>query len=141
MADPMPGGAELDREFRRATGAGRRAAVREPRARAASFDPATGRLVELVNGAVFMVPAALLQGLAGASAEDLGEVQVGPGGGALPWEALDVELAMPGLLQGVFGTRAWMDRPGDRADGSVAATRGNKANDKPSPRSTVLSCT
>lgn len=110
MAEPIPASdAELEREIDRAMRAGRRAAAREPRARAARYDPATGRLVvELVNGATFMVPVSLLQGLADAAADDLAAVEVVPGGAALHWERLDADLGVPALLNGQFGTAAWM---------------------------------
>lgn len=81
----------------------------EPRARAASFDPATRRVrIELKNGCAFEFPADLGQGLRGASAEDLAQIQVFPGGIGLRWATLDVDLSVTGLVSGVFGTRAWM---------------------------------
>lgn len=81
----------------------------EPRARAATFDPATRRVrIELKNGCVFEFPADLGQGLRGASADDLAHIEVFPGGIGLRWDSLDVDLSVTGLVSGVFGTRAWM---------------------------------
>ncbi len=65
-------------------------------------------VVELTNGAFFGFPAALGQGLAGATRAELADVEVSPGGEALRWPRLDVDLRVPALLGGVFGTRAWM---------------------------------
>jgi hypothetical protein len=81
----------------------------EPRAVSAAFDPATRRVrIELKNGCAFEFPADLGQGLRGASAEDLAQIQVFPGGIGLRWATLDVDLSVTGLVSGVFGTRAWM---------------------------------
>jgi hypothetical protein len=55
-----------------------------------------------------MFPHHLAQGLAGATADDLAVVEVTPSGIGLHWENLDVDLTVPGLLQGIYGTKAWM---------------------------------
>ena len=82
----------------------------EPRALSAHYDPASGRIVvELKNGCAFAFPACQAQGLEGASDHELAEVAVLGRGLGLHWEALDVDLSVPGLLAGLFGTKAWMD--------------------------------
>ncbi len=43
----------------------------------------------------------------------------------LHWERLDVDLSVPGLLAGLFGTKAYMDR--QRAARAGAATSAAKA--------------
>jgi hypothetical protein len=65
-------------------------------------------VINLKSGATFSFPPALAQGLAGASPEDLAEVEVTPSGDGLHWEKLDVDFSVPALLAGVFGTDAWM---------------------------------
>jgi hypothetical protein len=62
----------------------------------------------LKSGAIYSFPPALAQGLAGASPEDLAEVEVTPSGDGLHWEKLDADFSVPALLAGVFGTEAWM---------------------------------
>ena len=108
----MPKGwskAEMDREIDRAMARGRRRALREPRAARARYDRRTGRVVvDLTNGCSFVFPARSLQGLAGASDGALADVQVLGSGHGLHWPALDADFTVPGLLIGVFGTRAWM---------------------------------
>ena len=109
MAEAVSGDTALEREVDHAMRAGRRMAACEPRAKVARFDAAAARLVvELVNGATFTVPVSLLQGLANAPANELARVEVVPGGDALHWEALDVDLGVPGLLRGEFGNASWM---------------------------------
>ncbi len=82
----------------------------EPRARAAFYDTATDRIViDLTTGATYSFAPWLAQGLRGASAADLAEVEVLGAGFGLHWESLDVDYTVAGLLGGAFGTRAWMD--------------------------------
>jgi len=83
----------------------------EPRARAVRYDRRTGRVhVELTNGCTFAFPARDAQGLARASDAQLAQVKILGLGLGLHWEALDVDLSVPGLLAGLFGTKAYMDR-------------------------------
>lgn len=125
--------AELERELEAAREAGRREQDTEARAIAAYYDAAGGRvIVELRNGCAFAFPAEMAQGLRGASAADLAEVEVTPDGYGLHWEALDADLAVPALLRGVFGTRAWMSEWGRvggsaRTEAKAAAARANGA--------------
>ena len=75
----------------------------------ALYDRGAGRIVlELANGCQVAFPTDLAQGLRGADPEDLAEVKVVLGGRALRWDRLDADLLVTGLLQGVFGSRAWM---------------------------------
>ena len=50
-------------------------------------------------------------------------------GTGLHWEALDADLSVPGLLAGLFGTRAFMARQAGRATSpaKAAAARANGA--------------
>lgn len=102
---------------------GRRSLRTEPRAAAARYDAATGRvLVEMTNGCSFAFPARLAQGLEAASDEALAEVEVLGLGLGLHWERLDVDLSVPGLLAGLFGTKAYMDRQRAARAGSARST-------------------
>jgi len=88
---------------------GRERLATEPRARSARYDAAADRIViELTSGATFSFAPWLAQGLRGASAADLAEVEVLGRGFALHWERLDVDFSVEGLLAGRFGTRAWV---------------------------------
>ncbi|MGK7890776.1 MAG: DUF2442 domain-containing protein [Leptolyngbyaceae cyanobacterium] len=64
--------------------------------------------IVLMNEAVFAFPPHLVQELVNATEDDLSEVEISPSGQGLHWETLDVDLDIIGLLQGIFGTRAWM---------------------------------
>ncbi len=98
----------------------------EPRAAAARFDRKTGRIVvELTNGCTFAFPARHAQGLEEADDVALAEVEILGRGAGLHWERLDVDLSVPGLIAGLFGTKAWMDR--QRAAHAGSATSPEKA--------------
>jgi uncharacterized protein DUF2442 len=105
---------------------GERSLRTEPRARAARYDRRTGRIrVDLTNGCSFIFPARKAQGLERASDAQLAQVEILGLGLALHWERLDVDLSVPGLLAGLFGTKAYMDR--ERAARAGAARSPAKA--------------
>lgn len=122
---------ELDRQHKEAVRRGKEAERTEPRARAARYDRKSKRLViELANGAAFMIPIHLLQGFEGASPRDVAAVEVMPTGSALHWEKLDLDFSVSGLVAGIFGNKAWMSalgRQGGLAK-SEAKARAARAN-------------
>ena len=128
MAEPT------DAQFEAAEAKGREMMQTEPRAVAARYDKTTGRvLIDLVNGCTYAFPAELAQDLSGAGHDDLANVEVDGAGFNLHWPALDVDLYVPALLAGVFGTRSWMARGLARIAGQAtspakaAAARSNGA--------------
>lgn len=69
------------------------------RAARAYYDSESGRvMLELSNGYLFGFPVKVIPALAHASPASLAEVRVSPGGSALSWLELDVDLSVPGLL-------------------------------------------
>jgi Protein of unknown function (DUF2442) len=109
---------------------GREARLTEPRAASARYDRGLGRVVvELTNGCTFAFPPRLAQGLEAATEEQLAEVEVLGTGSGLHWEALDVDLSVPGLLAGLLGTASHMARQAGRATSpaKAAAARANGA--------------
>lgn len=100
---------EFQRQYAAAVEAGALADETEPRAVSARYDAGTGRVeLELRNGCLFAFPADLVEGLRGASPEQLAEVRVRTRGSGLRWDALDVDLGVPELLEGRFGSKRWM---------------------------------
>ena len=99
----------FNREYRRALERAAAADAIEPRARFARFDRRSRRvIVELRNRAKFIFPPELVEGLGGASLDDLARVDVSPSGAGLHWPTLDVDFSVPALMAGVFGSRTWM---------------------------------
>jgi hypothetical protein len=127
-----------DRENERQVAAAERRGARlladGPRAVAARYDRRTGRVtVDLANGCSIAFPARSVQGLEHAGDGDLAGVAVVAPGFALRWDILDVDVGVPGLLAGLFGTKAWMDRQraahagAARSPAKAAAARRNGA--------------
>ena len=117
-----------DLEIDAALARGRAVRAAEPRAVAARYERAAGRVVvDLANGCSFSFPPALVEGLAGAAVSDLEAVEILGAGYGLHWEALDVDVSVPGVVAGVFGTRAFMARQGGalRSEKKAAAARVN----------------
>ena len=64
--------------------------------------------VELSSGLALVVRPSAVQGLEGASPQDLQSVELVPMGLGLHFPALDADLLIEGLLTGKTGTKAWM---------------------------------
>ncbi len=119
-----------DAEFDAAAQKGAAIRANEPRAKAARFDRQLGRVVvDLTNGCVFAFPPRLAQGLEDASDDELEKLEILGAGYGLHWEALNVDLSVPGLLAGIFGTKAYMARRAGQAKSpaKAAAARANGA--------------
>jgi hypothetical protein len=102
-----------------------------PRAVNAFYDTANDKVViSLASGIDVAFPRKDLQGLKNATKTQMADVQLEGAGSGLHWPALDVDHYIPGLLDGVFGTRRWMSELG-RKGGAVrsavkaAAARAN----------------
>ncbi len=90
-----------------------------PHATSARFDRRGARIVVgLSNGLDLGIPVNLAQGLAGARAADLADIEISPTGLGLHWPRLDADLYLPALLEGVFGTRRWMAQRLGKSGGS-----------------------
>ena len=123
---------KFERQFREATKRGEAAVRRGPRAKSAYYDRKNKRpVVELLNGAAFVVPADLVQGLRNGKPEEIAAVEIGPFGLSLHWEKLDTDCDVPALLEGLFGTRAWMSM--------LAAEMGRKGGSVVSPAKAAAS--
>jgi Protein of unknown function (DUF2442) len=107
---------------------GRIAQASEPRAVAARYDKRRGQVVvDLTNGCTFAFPPRMAQGLETATDDELSRIEILGRGYGLRWEELDVDLSIPGLLAGIFGTRAYMARRAGQAT-SPAKAKAARAN-------------
>jgi hypothetical protein len=116
--------AQLDAAIER----GKRIIETEPRAAAAHYDRQLDRvIVDLTNGCAFAFPPRIAQGLEQATPEQLAGVEILGMGYGLHWGAVDVDLSIPGLMAGIFGTKAYMARRAGQATSpaKAAAARAN----------------
>jgi hypothetical protein len=114
---------DFDRQFAAASRRGKEASQEGATAVRAYYDDRARRIViEMKNGAVLMIPCALIQGLAAARAADLFRIEIGPMGTSLRWPSLDEDYSIAGFLAGFFGSQSWMAELGRRG-GSVKSRR------------------
>lgn len=122
--------AEILAQLPAADEAARIADLTEPRATAAFYDPATGRIaVELKLGSAFAFPPALFEELADLTPEELAQVEVDLSEEALSWEEFDIDISVPGILVRILGDsmlRAFASRGGSStSEKKAAAARAN----------------
>ncbi len=99
--------------FKAANARGAAAVSRGPIARAVRYDSRRGLIViTLEGGCEFSFPVALAEGLAGAPRSKLAKIKISPNGLGLHWPLLDADLYVPGLIEGAFGSRRWMQQIG-----------------------------
>jgi hypothetical protein len=100
----------------------------EPRAASARYDRRLQRvIIDLTNDCTFSFPPRLAEGLEAATDDQLSQVEILGAGYGLHWEALDVDLSVPGLLAGLLGTQAYMAGRAGRttSPAKAAAARAN----------------
>jgi len=108
--------AEIDRAIRRA-----QTLRSEPLVTEVEYKPAQGLdllILKLNDGRRHVIPREDLQGLQSATKEQIARVEILGGGTGLHWPDLDVDLYVPGLLRGIYGTKKWMAEIG-RSGGAV----------------------
>jgi hypothetical protein len=96
-------------EFDRANDRAARQLATTPTIVTARYDADTDRIVmSLSNSLEVSFPAHEAEGLETATPADLNHIEIDPPGFGLHFPALDADLYLPALLQGVFGSERWM---------------------------------
>lgn len=112
---------ELEEKFNRANKRGKEELKSQPHAINVVFDKTSNMIfVYLINDSVFGFPTSLIKELNGATSYQISQVTLTPLGDALHWDNLNAHYTLVGLLNGVFGTKAWMQELG-RKGGSVSS--------------------
>jgi hypothetical protein len=119
-------------QMQAANAAGKAMLKAHPTALRAHYEPKIGQVIITLNtGLQFLLDPAKTQGLQNASRAELKTIEiVGPGLG-LYFPKLDVDIYIPGLLQGHFGSKKWAAAQLGKAGGAArskekaAAARNN----------------
>jgi len=89
----------------------------------ARYDRRSSRIIVVLNtGVQIAFPVDLAEGLAGAAAGDLAQIEISPTGLGLHWPRLDADLYVPSLLRGMLGSKSWMARQLGAAGGRARST-------------------
>lgn len=97
-----------DDEFERANTRAQARKAKHPAAVSAHFDKARGKVVViLANDVEFAFPPSAAQGLENATPAQLRDIEISAAGTGLHFPKLDADLYVPGLLEGVMGSRKW----------------------------------
>ncbi len=80
-----------------------------PRVVSAHYDRKAGRVViQLSSKLIVSFSPGDVEGLEGATATQLREIEISPSGFGLHFPALDADVYVPGLLEGILGSKKWM---------------------------------
>src|SRR5437764_3145909 len=102
----------------------------EPLVTEAEYKSAPGLdllILKLSDGCRCVIPREELQGLQSATKQQISQFEILGGGTGLHWPALDVDLYVASLLQGIYGNRRWMAKIG-RCGGLAKSPEKKKAS-------------
>lgn len=118
----------VDKHLSSATRAGRERRGQGDLAVSVCYSPRARRLhIELASGIAFIIPVSKIQGLAEARPSVIREVQVVGKGYGLYWPTLDLDVSVPDLVTGSFGTKAWMSALARKAGQSTSVAKAEAA--------------
>jgi len=96
--------------------------ARYPRATSVRYDRRNAKLVvELESGLGLMMSLKDVQGLQDVQPADLEQWEISPSGFGIYFPRIDVDLYVPGLLEGYLGSRNWMAAKNGRVGGKVSS--------------------
>jgi hypothetical protein len=102
----------------------------EPRVTHVEYRPGPGLdllILKLSDGQWQLIPREDLEGLQGATREQIAQVKILGNGTGLHWPALNLDHYVPSLLRHIYGTTRWMAEIG-RSGGSVRSAAKRKAS-------------
>ena len=70
-----------------------------------------------------MLPCDLIQGLSEAAPAEIAAVELGARGASLHWEKLDQDFSVNGFVNGIFGTKNWMEKINSQHSNPVKLAR------------------
>jgi hypothetical protein len=102
----------------------------EPRVTEVEYRPGPGLdllILKLSDGHRQLIPREDLEGLHGATKEQIAQVKILGNGTGLHWPALNLDHYVPSLLRHIYGTKRWMSEIG-RSGGSAKSVAKRKAS-------------
>jgi hypothetical protein len=100
----------------------------EPRLIKAHYSPGVNLVIlEFDNQRRLAIPREDVEELCTASQKAAANIEITENGTGLRWPALDLDLYVPNLLKGIYGTRRWMSMIGRRG-GSACTTAKRRAS-------------
>jgi hypothetical protein len=115
-------------EFREATARAEEMQRQYPQIVRAKYDSKLRRIILILNSnAWFSFSPDDAQGLEGATATQLKDMEISPSGFAVHFPLINAEVYLPGMLLGHFGSRKWMAQRLGAAGGSVRSKAKSKA--------------
>jgi hypothetical protein len=106
--------AGFEKQYALATKRGAARRRDRPLATAVRFDAARGIMIHLNNGCLVCVPLQLMPDLAGASSNDLKQVEILGAGQAIEWPTLDQQFDLLQLLTDTVGAKGIASQPVQR---------------------------
>ena len=83
--------------------------ISEPKACEVIYNRESKKIViHFDNDCTFECPVSLLQGVSDLTDDEIGKVELTPAGWGITWSEADLDFGVNELVQGVFGTKAWM---------------------------------
>ena len=102
---------ELNEQVEKANRRGRKLSESHPRAVQARYDRRSGRIVlHLSSRLIVAFSPQDAEGLEGATAAQLEQIEISPSGFGIHFPKLDADLYIPALLEGFLGSKRWMAR-------------------------------
>jgi len=96
-------------DFERANERAKDLQARVPRAVSARYESKTGKIViDLSSKVTLSVSPGDVEGLEDARPTQLTEIEISPSGFSLHFPAVDGDVYVPGLLEGILGSKSWM---------------------------------
>ncbi|WP_218170684.1 DUF2442 domain-containing protein [Pseudomonas gingeri] len=115
-------------EFQQAKRSAKAFQANAPRAEKAAYDAESACVVVgFDSGVSLSFPPRLVEGLADAKPEDLDRIEISPTGQGLHFPALDVDIHLPSLIQGVLGSASWMASQLGKKGGSKSTQAKSRA--------------
>jgi hypothetical protein len=100
---------EIDKQIDAAMAHSAEHIISEPKACEVHYNKQSRKIIiHFDNDCTFECPVSLLQGVCDLTDDEIAQVELTPAGWGITWSDNDLDFGVNELVQGVFGTKAWM---------------------------------